>query len=245
MNTSIFAAERSIDIGCRVVKWDEPEGFDFTPHGRYTKRDWDYAKCRQNLTQFTVHWSVTYRAKHMFTGLKARGLSVNFMIDDDVNDRGYATVYQCLDIKHAGWSQGSSGGKSFNPLGPGVELSYMPQRYDTDMYDEGDQKKWNVPPHGETLAPVHGTKLRVHTPTKAQMESLYQLLWGYCELFPEIKPQFPRNADGSFNYTVLKNPHDYVGLVNHYNLKRAKIDAAGLDLEKIENEIKLRKMMGY
>jgi len=245
MNTKIWATfDRSFDIGCRVVKWDEPEGFNFIPYGKYTKRDISYDNLKNKLTQFTVHWSVTYRSKHMFNGLKARGLSVNFMIDDD-NVNGYATIHQCLPIMYAGWSQGSSGGRSFNSLGPGVELSYMPQRYDADMYDAGDQKKWDVPPHGETMAPVHGTKLRVHTPTEAQMESLYQLIWGYCELFPEIKPRFPRNSDGSFNYTVLKNPHDYVGLVNHYNLKRSKIDTAGLDLQKVEDEVDLRMELGY
>jgi hypothetical protein len=245
MNTRIYATfNDSFDIGCRVIKWDESDGFNFIPNKRYTKRDISYEDLQSVITQFTLHWSVTYKAKHCFSGLKARGLSANFILnDDDIN--GYATIYQCLPISYAGWSQGSSKGKSFNSLGPGVEISYMPQRYDADMYDAGDQRKWDVPPHDETIAPIHGTKLRVHIPTESQMNSLYQLIWGFSELFPDIPAKFPRNNDGTFNYTVLKKPHDYIGLVNHYNLRRGKIDAAGLDLAAIEHEVSLRKKFGY
>lgn len=245
LNTKIWATfDKSFDIGCRVIKWDESDGFNFIPNKKYTKRDVSYEILKNKLTQFTVHWSVTYRSKYMFNGLKARGLSVNFMIDDD-NVNGYATIHQCLPIMYAGWSQGSSGGRSFNSLGPGVEISYMPQKWETDMYDAHDQKKWGVPPHDSVRAPIHGTHMTVHLPTKAQMESLYQLIWGYCELFPEIKAEFPKDDNGNYITTVLSKPHDYVGLVNHYNLRRSKIDAAGLDLAKIEKEVAARKLLGY
>jgi hypothetical protein len=67
MNTKIYATfDKSFDIGCRVVKWDEPEGLNFIPYGRYTKRNVDYEWLKKNLKQFTIHWSVTYKAKHMF-----------------------------------------------------------------------------------------------------------------------------------------------------------------------------------
>lgn len=245
MNTTIWATpNRGFDIGCRVVKWDEPGGLNFIPYGRYTKRNVDYEWLKNNLTQLTIHWSVTYRSKHMFNGLKARGLSCNFMIDDD-NVNGYATIHQCLPIMHAGWSQGSSKGRSFNSLGAGIEISYMPQAWESDMYDANDQKKWNVPPHETKWAPIHGTKMKVHLPTEAQMNSLYQLIWGYCELFPQVKPEFPKDNNGNYITTVLKKPHDYVGLVNHYHLRRAKIDAAGIDMESIEDEVNSRLELGY
>ena len=237
MNTKIYATfDKSFDIGCRVVKWDEQEGLNFIPYSKYTKRNVDYEWLKKNLKQFTIHWSATYKAKHMFSGLNVRGLSCNFMICDD-NVNGYATIHQCLPIMHAGWSQGVSGGRSFNTLGPGVEISYMPQKWETDMYDEHDQKKWGVPPHDSIKAPIHGTHMTVHLPTDAQMESLYKLIWGYCKLFPDIKAQFPKDNNGKYITTVLNKPHDYVGLLNHYNLRRSKIDAAGLDLAKIEKKV--------
>jgi hypothetical protein len=238
-NNLIWAADKSFDIGCKVIKWDESGGFNFAPLRKYNLRNCNYEKLKNILTQFTVHWSATYRAQHTFQGLIARGYSVNFIIDDnDIN--GYASIYQCLDLKHAGWSQGDG----FNDLGAGVEISYQPTAWEQDMYDSNDQKKWNVPPHETITAPIHGTKMRVHLPTQAQMNSLIQLIWGYCELFPKVKPEFPKNKN-QYITTVLNNPQSYQGLVNHYHLKRGKIDTAGLDMKKIEEEIAKRRRTGY
>lgn len=246
MNTRIWATfEKSFDIGCSVIKWDEPGGFNFIPYKKYSRRGgMSFEDLSKALTQFTVHWSVTYRAKHMFSGLNVRGLSCNFMIDDDRNLNGYATIYQCLPIMYAGWSQGSYKRKSFNGLGPGVEISYMPQAWQEDMYDANDQRKWKVPPHDVMVAPIHGTKMRVHLPTKAQMNSLKALIWGYCELFPRVPAQFPKK-NGSYITTKLSNAHDYIGLVNHYHLRRDKPDAAGLDMEDVEKEVNQRLIFGY
>lgn len=241
-NTSIFATfDKSFDIGCRVVKWDEPEGFNFLPKGKYNKRDITFEDLSSKMKQFTVHYSVTYRASHMFSGLNARGLSVNFMIDDDVNDQGYATIYQCLPIMYGAWSQGGV----YNNMGPGVELSYMPQAWEKDMYTPALQKKWNVQSHDTTVAQVHGVKLKTHLPTKAQIASLIQLMWGFTELFPHIPAKFPRTPQGFLVTTKLEKPEMYSGFVNHYHLTSDKMDTLGLDMEMIEKEIELRKKIGY
>jgi hypothetical protein len=240
-NTKIFAAERSFDIGCRVVKWDEPGGFDFTPKGKYNKRDMSFDQLSPLMKQFCVHYSVTYRASHMFNGLNARGLSCNFMIDDDVNEQGFATIYQTLDIKNGAWSQGGA----FNNMGPGVEISYMPQAWEKDMYTPWLRQKWKVQPHETVIAPVHGTKLKVHLPTKAQIASLLQLMWGFIELFPYVPAKFPRTPHGFHVTTKLDKPEQYTGFVNHYHLKRSKIDTVGLDMEMIEKEIETRRKCGF
>lgn len=242
MNTRIWATfDKSFDIGCRVIRWDEPEGFNFIPNGKYRKRDISFDELSSQMKQFCVHWSVTYRASHMFGGLNARGLSCNFMIDDDINDKGYATIYQCLPIMYAGWSQGTG----LNDLGPGVEISYMPQAWEKDMYTTLAQNKWKVPKHDTTIAPVHGTKLKVHLPTKAQIASLLQLMWGYVELFPHVPAKFPRNPQGFHTTTKLAEPNKYVGFVSHYHLSRNKTDTAGLDYEMIENQIQIRRKLGF
>lgn len=240
-NTSIFAAERSFDIGCRVIKWDEPSGFDFTPKGKYNKRNINFDQLSPLMKQFCVHYSVTYRASHMVGGLNARGLSVHFMIDDNVNEQGYADVYQALDLTHGAWSQGGV----YNNMGPGVEISYMPQAWEKNMYTPADIKKWNVQPHDTAIATVHGTKLKVHLPTKAQIASLIQLMWGFTELFPHVPAKFPRTPQGSLITTKLEKPETYSGFVNHYHLTRDKMDTLGLDMEMIEKEVALRKQIGY
>lgn len=243
MNTRIWATfEKSFDIGCKVIKWDEPGGLNLIPYKKYSRRNGaNFKELSEKLTQFTVHWSVNYRAKHMFGGLKARGLSCNFMIDDDRDQNGYATIYQNLPIMYAGWSQG----KKFNTMGAGVELAYMPQAWEENMYDANDQRKWKVPPHDTLVAPIHGTKMKVHLPTEAQMNSLKALIWGYCELFPHIPAEFPKDNNGKYITTKLKKPAEYVGLVNHYHIRRDKIDTAGLDMEDIEREVNQRLTFGY
>jgi len=242
MNTSIVACDKTFNIGCRVILWDEKEGINFLPHNRYTKRDISFDQLSNILTQFTVHWSVTYRAKHMESGLIARGLSCNFMIDDDKDESGYATIYQCLPIQHGGWSQGGK----FNALGAGVEISYMPQKWShPNLYSKTNRKKYDVPDHDTVTAPIHGTKLKVFLPTKAQMNSLKALIWGYTELFPKIPSKFPRDKNGNYITTVLSEPEKYTGLVNHYHLKRGKIDTAGIDMKEIEEIVDSMHRLGY
>lgn len=242
MNSSIWATfDKSFDIGCRVIKWDESIGFNFIPGGKYNKRDISFEELSSKMKQFCVHYSVTYRASHMFSGLKARGLSVNFMIDDNVNEQGYADIYQCLPIMYGAWSQGGI----YNNMGPGVEISYMPQAWEKNMYTEADINKWKVQSHDTTMATVHGVKLKVHQPTKAQINSLLQLMWGFTELFPNIPAKFPRDSNGNFCTTKMEKPELYSGFVNHYNLTRDKMDTFGLDMEMVEKEVSIRKQTGF
>jgi len=242
-NTKIWATYTdSFDIGCRVIKWDEKNGLDFHPNGKFTKRNLPLNELQKNIHQFTVHWSVTYRAKHMYNGLNYRGLSCNFMIDDNENEKGFADIYQLLPIMHAGWSQGAG----CNTLGPGVEISYMPQAWENPgLYSDYNQKKWDVPPHETTTGLVHGSKLKVFLPTKAQIASLKCLIWGFSELFPDVPVEFPKDSNGNYITTVLPDPKVYVGLANHYNLKRSKIDTAGLDLANIEEDVRAMKKWGF
>lgn len=238
-NQKIFAGDKSFDIGCRVYKWNEPGGLDLTPYKKYSTKKGSFEDLSKQVKQFTVHWSVTYRAKDTFTGIQARGLSSNFIIgDDDIN--GYASIYQCLDLFNFGWSQGGS----FNTTGYGVEVSYMPDAFTANRYTPEIISKYNVQTHDTTLAPVHGTKLKVYLPTKAQMNSLVQLIWGITEMFPNVKPEFPKN-NGEYITTKLASPETYCGCVSHYHLTKEKIDTAGLDYSLIEKEVDQRKKLGY
>jgi hypothetical protein len=240
-NTKIIAANKKFDIGCRVVLWSEPKGLSFSLHGNYERRDnVDFEELTAKLKHLTIHWAASYRAQATFDGLVARKLSCNFIIDDDeVN--GYSTIYQCLNIVHGGWSQGE-----LNGSGAGVEIAYMPTAWSNpDTYSKVVQGKWKVKPHEQIRATVHDGKMKVFLPSKAQIASLKALIWGYTELFPHIKPEFPKDENGEFITTVIPEVKSYIGLLNHYNIDRDKFDVAGLDLADIEKDVKARKKFGF
>lgn len=225
----IYSSDTSIELPCDVISWREK--FNFHPKGNFVRRNCSHEELQPLIKQVVIHWAVNYNAEEMFNGLNARGLSCNFMIDDDCKD-GFASVYQNLDMMHSGWSQGPG----LNNLGIGIEMAYMPNLWEKDFYTPELQRKHNVPDHPRSTATVHGTKLRVFLPTQAQLNSLYALLHGILTLFPNIPPTFPRE-EGKLVYTQLKKPQEYSGLANHYHLRRDKLDAAGVDMIEIENYI--------
>jgi hypothetical protein len=233
-NTTIVACGVEQDIGCRVIKWNDPGGFDLYSAKKYAARNCDLAALRQTVKTFTLHHSVSYTARATYLGLIARGLSVNFIIDDNVDENGYATIYQCLDIKDAGQSQ-----KPLNLRGSGVEISFYPLvKNMAQAYSVENQKKYGVTNHEISDDIIHGQKIRIFKPADAQVKSIISLLRGYCELFPDIPNTFPKNSDGTFIKTIIPNLTSYEGLLNHYNITRDKIDCVGLDLKYIEDNIR-------
>jgi len=233
-NTKIIASGKGFDIGCRVVLWNEEEGLSFYPKGSFYKRDISLDHLREIINCFVVHHSVTYTAHSMFRGLNARGLSCNFMIDDDINDDGIATIYQCADIKEGCWSH-----VPLNEEGPGVEISYHPEAWEnSNLYSKYYQDKFGVQPHDIVSDKVHGYAFsKVFAPTKAQHEACARLLWGFTQLFPDIDPKFPRDNNGNIIKTTISNPEHYKGLLSHYNITRRKPDPLGFDIEWVENRI--------
>lgn len=233
MNTSIVASGIKQDIGTRVVLWDEPGGLNSYPAKRFNAHNDDLEKLRKRIQGFVIHHSASWTAKTTFSGAAARGFSVNFIIDDDLPESGVATIYQCLDIKDAGWSQGS-----WNDLGSGVEIALQPARWiDPNYYSEANQKKYGVTPHSPMVDTVHGRKFDCFGPTEAQYKALMFLINGYCKIFPDVPREFPREADYSFSKNVLTKPTEYRGLVNHYHIDTQKIDCLALDMARVEKDV--------
>lgn len=237
-NTSIVASGQKFDIGRRVVLWDEEFGLTFYSYlKKYTPRSVSLDELRKEVKTFVLHHSVTYTAKQTYGGLLSRGLSVNFIIDDDEN----ATIYQCLDIKDAAWSHAP-----LNRRGPGVEISYQPLATpNPSLYSEAVQQKYGVQPREIEEDKIHGAKLRVFPPSKAQIESCTALLWGFSELFPDIPPVFPRDASGEVTKTNIVNPTTFEGFLAHFHVTRNKIDPVGFPFTDVEAEVKLRRKWGY
>lgn len=229
-NTAIVAAGQTADIGCRVVLWNEEKGFSFYGKGKFTPRNHDLDQLRKEIKLFVLHHSVTYTAKQTYSGLIGRGLSVNFIIDDNDID-GYATIYQCLDIKDAGLSHGP-----FNKSGPGVEICYHPTAWKTPQaYSPENIKKYGVQPHPKMKDTIHRMPLEVFGPTEAQVRSTIALLKGFCQLFPNIKPEFPKDISGQVVKTVIPDPKH---IICHYNLTFNKVDPLGFPHEKVEKQLK-------
>jgi len=234
MNRSIIIAGKEFTVGCPVVTYLDQNGYSFyKKEQRFNPHQDNFDELQNRIQHFVIHHSVTYTAKETYTGLIARGLSVNFMIDDDCDSDGLATIYQCLDVKDGGWSQ-----KPFNNLGPGVEICYHPEAWkNEDLYSDLKVKSNNACHHETTTDIIHGQKLKCFQPTKAQVASLILLLGAFCHAFPKIKPEFPKNENGYIK-TAINNLENYFGLLNHYNITKEKIDAIGLDLAYIEEAVK-------
>lgn len=238
-NTSIVAAGKLFDAGCRVVLWDEEQGLSFYPggawsKGRYSARELELDELRKKITGFYIHHSVTYFAESTFRVLKARNLSCVFIIDDDINEDGCSTIYQCLDCKDGGWSQGGE----HNRLGAGVEISYYPDAWDhPNRYSEAKIKKWGVQPHEIKTDVIHGhTFKKVFAPTDAQIKACTHLIYAYLKAFPDLKQSFPRAEDGSFISTIVPE-EERIGLLQHFSIRRDKIDAMGFPTDQVEKDV--------
>ncbi len=236
INYSIVVAGQKFDTGARVVLWDEPGGFSFYKSGKYSSRKSDLTKLQTEVDSFILHHSVTYTAKSTYTGLLGRGLSVNFIIDDDSKD-GIATIYQCLDVRDAGWSH-----SPMNFRGPGVEISYHPAIWDNpNYYSAANIKKHGVQPHPVVEDRIHGQKLKVNGPAESQVKACVALLHGISQAFPAMRMTFPRDAAGNIIKTVVPNPS---GLLHHYNITKQKIDSAGMPNEELEKQLKIWNHLG-
>lgn len=239
MNTSIFAAEKSFDIGSRVVKWDEENvGISFYKRGmKYGASNDDFETLSQRMTCFVLHHAVAYTHTATANALIGRGLSVTFILaDDDVN--GCATLYQCLNLKDAGYSH-----KPLNFNGPGIEIALMPEasKY-PNAYNDLNMQKMGLQPHTIVDDTVHGVTRKVFGPTKAQIATICNLLWGFAELFPDVPRKFPHDQDGKPIKTVVKNP---VGFLNHYNITTEKMDCSGFPHDYVEEQVVAKLKLGY
>lgn len=237
-NTSIIAGGTSFDIGTRVVLWNEDKGLSFYKKAmKYGARKKTLTELQSIINCFVLHHAASYTAKTTYNGLVGRGLSVNFIIDDD-NINGVSTIYQCLDISDIGYSH-----KPLNDDGPGVEIAYQVEaiKY-PNAYSELNKAKMGVQSHQIIEDTVHGMHLKVYAPSDPQVKAVAALLWGFSELFPKIRSTFPRNEAGDILKTTIANPTGFLG---HLHITKEKIDPSGFPFQQVEEEVKARKTWGY
>ena len=207
----------------KVVLWDEPGGLAATYRTYY-----DYAgKTDRKPTFFVNHWDVCLSSKSCSTILDRRGISVHFCIDND------GTIYQLLDTQHGAWH---AGGYEWNHKSIGVEIS---NAYYTKY--QSHYKKYGF---GErplvTGTKVHGGTLEEHLGFYPVQEQAAQALWKALSENLDIPLEYPKDSDGNLDAGVNKEcaDGDFRGFCNHYNLTARKIDCAGMELDKLINEVK-------
>lgn len=205
----------------KVVTWDE--------RGGLIARDSAYRKCdsERDITMFVNHWDVCLSARRCQKVLNSRGISVHFLIDND------GTIYQTMDMNDIAWHAGA---KEWNNCSIGVEIS---NAYDVKYQDWYVRNGFGERPIMKDVS-VHGKKLDPFLGFYDVQIKALKKLWLAVEKCTNIRWQTP--LDGNGNMWPTRHPiasmGEFHGYVNHFHLKRSKIDCAGLDIPRLLLEAK-------
>jgi N-acetylmuramoyl-L-alanine amidase len=204
---------------------------------------WTLPLLQQHVDQFVLHYDVCGTSRTCFRILHDfRGLSVHFMLDLD------GTIYQTLDLKERAWHATISNDRSI-----GIEIAnigaYAPSNAASplkDWYakDEAGKTRITIPDRlgdGGIRTPdfiarpaidepivgtINGSKLQMYDFTPEQYKSLIRLTAALCTIFPDIHPDFPRDANGNVRTDVL-SPEEwksFQGVLGHLHVQDNKAD---------------------
>ncbi len=203
---------------------------------------WDLPLLQKVVDQFVIHFDVCGVSRQCFKVLHDhRDLSVHFMLDLD------GTLYQTLDLKERAWHATSSNTRSV-----GIEIANMGSyRVDGDnpfdkwyakepngsmritipeSLGDGGIRTKNFVGHPARPQPVTGTlqgkELIQYDFTPQQYEALVKLTATLSRVFPKIKCEYPRDANGKL--IPEKLPDDelekYQGVLGHFHIQTNKVD---------------------
>jgi N-acetyl-anhydromuramyl-L-alanine amidase AmpD len=203
---------------------------------------WDLPTLQRVVDQFVLHYDVCGTSRQCFNVLHDhRGLSVHFMLDLD------GTIYQTLDLKERAWHATTSNHRSI-----GIEIANMGAYRDAT---NKTLIQWFVPdPDGRTRitiperlgdggirtpnfigrpasnepiwGEIQGEALVQYDFTPEQYRALAHLTAALCKVFPKIKCDFPRGADGQLVPRKLADEEleNYGGVLGHYHIQKNKTD---------------------
>ena len=194
----------------KVVLWTQDPKFaaqSYTDMG---------GKPERKVNMFVNHWDVCLSSQSCQKVLNNRGLSVQFLLDND------GTIIQTTDCQNICYHAG----RTVNNVSVGVEVSDAYYQKYQDWYERngfGPRPIWtNAQVHGKTLDPFLGFY--------AVQEDALAALWEAVSYAYDIPLVFPDNGH-TVSSAVAKGT--YNGIVNHYNVTSKKIDCAGLDMVKV------------
>ena len=204
---------------------------------------WDLPLLQRVVDQFVLHFDVCGTSRQCFNILHDhRGLSVHFMLDAD------GTIYQTLDLKERAYHATSSNTRSV-----GIEIANIGaySSKENDPFDQWYKKE----PNGQTtlifpgkfvgtnrfyspnfvghparpepvVGTVQGHEMRQYDYTPQQYEALVKLTATLCKVFPKIKCDYPRDAEGKLVTKKLADDElsSYQGVLGHYHIQTNKTD---------------------
>jgi len=203
---------------------------------------WDLPTLQRVVDQFVIHYDECGISKQCFAILHDyRDLSVHFMLDID------GTIYQTLDLKerarHATISNDRSVGIEIANMGahPAKDLPLLQEWYPADAKGNpyikvpeklGDPRIYTKGFVGRPVRPtpvggvVQGKELNQFDLTPEQYAALIKLTATLSKVFPKIKCDYPRAADGKV--ILHKLPDDqlakYQGVLGHFHVQTNKVD---------------------
>lgn len=203
---------------------------------------WDMETLAKVVDQFVLHYDVCGTSRQCFKVLQdMRGLSVHFMLDLD------GTIYQTLDLKERAWHATSSNTRSIGveianmgAYGPG-EKNPFAEWYATnenggtritlpERFGDGGLLTPNFVGHPASPQPVSGRiqnrDLIQYDFTPEQYAALTKLTAALCAVFPKLKCDYPRDADGNLLRTKLPDAdlEAYQGILGHFHIQENKVD---------------------
>jgi N-acetylmuramoyl-L-alanine amidase len=203
---------------------------------------WDLPTLQSNVDQFVIHFDVAGISRTCFKVLQDnRDLSVHFMLDLD------GTLYQTLDLKerarHATTSNnrsvgieianmGAYGNKEKNPLAKWYKKDARGRVIITIPEAAGpnpERRRHFIgrPARRELIAgKVQGEALYQYDFTPQQYKALAKLTATLCVIFPKLKCDYPREADGKLMTHKLPGNElrNYEGVLGHYHVQTNKVD---------------------
>jgi N-acetylmuramoyl-L-alanine amidase len=194
------------------------------------------------VDQFVLHFDVSGTSRQCFKVLHdLRCLSVHFLLDLD------GTIYQTLDLKERAWHATTSNSRSI-----GIEIANIGAyaSAETGPLHEWYQRDTNgvvrivIPARlGESglrtpdfvprparpepvVGAIQGRELAQYDFTPEQYAALTKLTATLCKVFPKLKCDYPRSADGGL--IPQKLPDDelvhFQGILGHYHIQSNKVD---------------------
>ncbi len=203
---------------------------------------WDLPLLRDTVDQFVLHFDAAGTSRQCFNVLHDhRCLSVHFMLDLD------GTIYQTLDLKERAWHATTSNTRSI-----GIEIAnigaFAPgqQKMFEEWYQRDDTGWPRVvvptrlggaglrtpnfvarPARKEPVqGVVQGRTLQQYDFTPEQYAALTRLTATLCNVFPKIRCDFPKGADGQLLTGKLSDAElpQYQGILGHYHIQANKVD---------------------
>jgi N-acetyl-anhydromuramyl-L-alanine amidase AmpD/murein DD-endopeptidase MepM/ murein hydrolase activator NlpD len=252
----IWIAGVGFETEARVVRWDEPGGFNAHPH-RCSVHPRPLHPCGGGgvypYSKQVGHRAYRYMKRGAMRGefslAAAQGVIRQFVIHHDGcpnarvcfevlhNERGLSchflldndgTIYQTLDLAYMAFHAAG-----FNSHSIGVEMS-----------NRGDAKKYPGFYHGRrdvTTCRIHGHTYLAYGYTDAQYEALGALARSLARALPNVPIDYPQDSPGHQAWSVADHARSYAGYLGHYHTTKRKWDPGPFDFKSFCKSIRGRR----